>query len=358
MTLRFAARFCGLLLAAPLLLASCEDDKVEPTPSAARPMYVVNQGNFTRANAEVTRFDRGTGAAVRAQFAAANPGLTLGDVAQSMAVRDGKGYLVVNNSNKIVVVNMTDFKQVGEIAGLAQPRYLAFYLGKGYVTEWVAFGGAGRVSEIDLTTNTLTGRTWPTGAQPEEILATTTGLLVANSGAAFLTAFSPLATTTTSVPTLADGPTNLRLGAGGRLWVLCAGRIAYTPTFDVDTAASTPGALVAMPVSSLATPSVRVFGRRGVSPGNLALTADGSRLYYTYLGHVFGMGAADAALPRTALIRRKSGFGALGVDPADGTLYAADQRGYTTDGRVLRYQSTGAVIDSFNTAVGPTQFVF
>ena len=350
-----------LLLAAPLLLSACKkDDDVPPTPVVPGAMYVVNQGNFLRANAAVTSFDRASGTVVRDRFAAANPGFALGDVAQSMTIVEGKGYIVVNNSNKVVVVTMVDFKQVAEITGLAQPRYLAAYGTKGYVTEWGnTFGAAGRVSEINLATNTLTGRTFVVGVQPEEIVATPTGVLVANSGGSSLTNLTLLtAPVSTDLP-VPPGPTAVRLDNAGRVWVLCAGRIAYTPSFDVDTAASTPGALVSLPLANPSATSIRLFNRKGTVPASLVFSPDRTRLYYTYLGHLFAMNTTDAALPRAALVRRGgSGFAALGVDPTDGTLYAADQRNFTSDGRVLRYRPTGAVVDSFSTAVGPTQFVF
>jgi DNA-binding beta-propeller fold protein YncE len=347
----------ALLLGATALVSGCNDGD-DPQPTAAPgAMYVVNQGNFGRANAAVTRYDRANGAAVRDQFAVANPGVALGDVAQSMTVYDGKGYIVVNNTNKIVVVQMSDFKQIAEITGLALPRYMAVYGTKGYVTEWVGFSGNGRISEIDLTTNALTGRTFPTGELPEEIVATPTGVLAANSGGSSLTNLTLLVTTATAtIPTGADGPTAVRLDANGRVWVLCSGRIAYTPSFDIDTLASTRGALLSFALTNPTASTVRLFNRKGTMPGNLTFNPDRTRLYYTYNGSVFAMGTSDATLPSTAFVRRS--FGALGVDPTDGTIYAADQRSYTGDGRVLRYRSTGAVLDSFNTAVGPTQFVF
>ncbi|MBC7446997.1 MAG: hypothetical protein H7330_02955 [Hymenobacteraceae bacterium] len=364
MPIRFRSlRALGLLCAVPTLLTACKKDKeviapaLQPDPQARAVVYVVNQGNFLRANAAITRYTRTSGAVVRDQFAAANPGVALGDVAQSMTIFGDKGYIVVNNSNRIAVVQLLDFKQVAEITGLEQPRYLAVFGGKGYVTEWgLTFGAAGRVSEIDLGTNTRTGRTFATDVQPEEITATTTGLLVANAGANVLTTIN-LTTGATSAIRTPMAPTAVRLDANGRAWVLCSGLIAYDAvTYDVDTANSTPGALFSFSPTNPSDSTTRLFNRRGTAPGNLLLAANGTRLYYTYHGNVFTMSTTDPALPRTALIRRR--FDALGLDPADNTLYCADQRGFTADGRVLRYRLSGAVIDSFATAVGPTQFVF
>jgi DNA-binding beta-propeller fold protein YncE len=345
-----------LLAAVPVLLSACKKDKDDPKP-ANNPVYVVNQGNLNSATAAITRYNRAEGAVVRDQFRAANPDEVLGDVAQSMTVHDGKGYIVVNNSNKIVVVQMSDFKQIGEITGLLLPRYMAVYDGKGYVTETIDYNGSnGRVSEINLTTNTLTGRTFTTGKEPEEIVASAAGILVANANESFLTSITLLPTDSiTTIPTGVFGPKMVRLDAGGRAWVLCAGKIVYKP-FGIDTTASTAGALLSFSLSNPSATSVRVFNRKGSEPNSLSFNADRTRLYYTYNGNVFAMNTSDATLPRTAFIRRS--FAALGIDPTDGTIYAADTRGYTGDGHVLRYRPTGAVIDSFATAVGPTQFVF
>ena len=383
MTNRFPSLRAALVcLAVPALLSACEKDMPPPAPvtptvippivppvvppivnpadTVPRPdtvnLYVVCQGNFGRANAGVTHYNRQTGAVVRDRFAAANPGVALGDVAQSMTIVGDTAYIVVNNSNRITVVRRSDFRQIEEITGLEQPRYLAVFGGKGYVTEWGStFGAPGRVSELDLMTSRPTGRTFVTGIQPEEIIATPTGLLVANSGSSFLTVILPATASTTIVPT-SDGPTALRLDRGGRVWVLCAGRIAYTPTYDIDTAASTAGALVSLPLTNLAAGTTRQFTRKGTVPTGLALGADSTKLYYSYHGNTFEISTTATTLPRTAFIPRA--FDAFGVDPQDGTLYGADQRGFTADGEVRRYRPTGAFINSFPTAIGPTQFVF
>ncbi len=346
-----------LLMGAMALTSGCnDDDDPQPTPAPLGAMYVVNQGNFRSANAAVTRYDRGTGAVVADQFAVANPGVALGDVAQSMTVYDGKGYIVLNNSNRIAVVQMSDFKQIAQIDSLKLPRYMAVYGTKGYVTEWVGFSGNGRVSEIDLTTNTLTGRTFPVGVLPEDITATSTGVIVANSGSSSLTNITLLlAPTTVTIPTGVAGPSAVRFDATGKAWVLCSGEVAYTST-GIDTTASTAGALISFPLTNPTATVVRRFNRKGTIPASLSFTADRTRLYYSYNGNVFTMSTTDATLPRTAII--SGAFDALGIDPQNGNIYCADQRGYTGPGRISRYSATGTLIAGFDSSVGPTQFVF
>ncbi|MCP1995767.1 YncE family protein [Flavobacterium sp. HSC-61S13] len=60
----------------------------------------------------------------------------LGDVAQSMGFLNDKAFIVVNNSNKVEVVNRYTFESLGTITEkIAQPRYVAFASGKAYVSN-------------------------------------------------------------------------------------------------------------------------------------------------------------------------------------------------------------------------------
>ena len=302
-----------LLLAVPALLSACEKDiDIPSAPVIPGVMYVVNEGNYNSANAAVSRYDRAAGIVVRDQFAAANPDIALGDVAQSMTVVDGKGYVIVNNSNKIVVVRMSDFKQIDQIDSLnstiKQPRYMAVRAGKGYVTEWLSFTAPGRVTEIDLTTNRPTGVTFAVGVMPEGIIATPAGLIVANQRSNTLSVINLVAPTGVSGVRVPAGPRALGLDASGRAWLLCDGDLRYTAYPNIDTVASTPGALVSF---SLANPPgfslLRQFPTRFGSPANLTFNGDRTQLCFSYASGVYRMATTATDVPRTPFLRRKAG---------------------------------------------------
>ena len=49
-------------------------------------------------------------------------GVTPGDVVQSFEIADTLGFIVVNNSQKVIVVNMKDFTVVKTLSGFSYPR--------------------------------------------------------------------------------------------------------------------------------------------------------------------------------------------------------------------------------------------
>ena len=51
-------------------------------------------------------------------------------------------------------------------------------------------------------------------------------------------------------------------------------------------------------------------------------------------------------------------FYGITVDPTNGDVYISDSKGFTQAGDVNRYSSTGALLNSWTTAIGPSSFYF
>ena len=356
----FTSAYGRLLLgsAAAFSLLACDPDK-DPTPTdtpiVTNTVFVVNEGNFLRSNADVSQFSKATSTVTnKALFNSANS-RSLGDVAQSMAIRDSLGYIVVNNSNKLEVVSLAKFRSKATVTGLKLPRYfVAASADKGYVTETVSYSGAnGQVSVINLKTNTVT-KTIAVGVQPERLAISGSRLYVTNSGGNTVTVINTATDAVEGTIPVGDSPNSVEVDRAGNVWVLSGGKVAYNADYSVDYSRTTKGSL-SLIVPGQLTATTREMDSNTSSPGRLTINGSRSQLYYTYKGGVYTLAITDAALPTSPLIRRKL-YG-LGVDPQDGTIYGGIGS-FTAADKVIRYRSTGVAIDSFTVGIGPNGFVF
>lgn len=353
------------LLLSGAVLAGC-DPKNEPPGPATTPdpnnVFVLNEGQFQTGDGAVSLFNKTTKALIPDIFRQVN-NAALGDVVQSMGVRSNRGYVVVNGSNKIEVVNLPDFKSLATINGLSQPRYfVSTSATKGYVTEWRGpYTGylPGRLTFLNLSTNSIaTAGGVPlsviVGRNPEEPVAAAGNIYVPNSLDNTVSIVDDEVGTLVGTLPVGDGPHTLVEDKNGNIWVLCSGFVTYinTPPYVVQ---SSPGSLVRFNPSTPTTQFKLTFPATG-SPGGLHLNPARDQLYYRFGGVEYQLPITATALPTTPFIRRElTGFG---IDSRDNTIFGAVSPSYTSNGRIIRYQSTGAPIDSFEVKVGPNGFVF
>lgn len=344
--------------AAALSLFSCDpDNDPEPTeaPIITQSVFVVNEGNFRRANSDISLFSKASNTVTNAALFSTVNKRPLGDVAQSMAVQDSLGYIVVNNSNKMEVVSLAKFRLKATISGLKLPRYfVAASSSKGYVTETVSYAGAGQVSVIDLQTNTVT-KTIAVGPQPERLAISGNRLYVTNNGSNTVTVINTSTDQVEGTITVGDSPNSVVTDRNGKVWVLSSGKVVYNADYTaIDYALTTKGSLAQIVPGQL-TASIREVESNQSAPGRLTINGRRDQLYYTYRGGVYTLNIQDGKLPTTPLIRRS--FYGLGVDPQDNTIYGGIGS-FTAADKVIRYRSTGAAIDSFTVGIGPNSFVF
>jgi hypothetical protein len=134
---RTIQRICLFLFCLPVFGSCMKWDygEMEDFSVSTSGLFITNEGNFQYSNATLSYYDPATCEVENEVFYRAN-GFKLGDVAQSMVIRDGIGWIVVNNSHVIFAIDINTFKEVGRITGFTSPRYIHFLSDeKAYVTQ-------------------------------------------------------------------------------------------------------------------------------------------------------------------------------------------------------------------------------
>ncbi len=338
------SRFLFWVLVLPIF-AGCRKDKPAPPDkttadlAGAHGVYITNEGNFQWGNATVSWFDPATGEAVEDLYAPAN-GTGVGDVCQSMFLHNGKAYLVVNNSGKVVVVNKDNFAEQATITGLTSPRYfLPVGSNKGYVTE--LFGNKIRV--LDLDVNAIAANIAFPGVGQELVMAGGK-VFVTNESKRYLYVVDPVADVITDSVAVSRGGNSLALGAHGKVWLACSGGGGTSAAiYRID-----PGSLQVEASFNIPSPG---------KPWRLRANAAGDTLYYLN-GGVYQMPADATTLP-TAPFSAAAGRNlyALGVAP-DGAVYVADAVDHVQRAVVYRYRPDGTEIGTFHAGTNPSWFCF
>lgn len=348
-----------LVLCAVLGITSCEkdDDNDVAGPQNLRGMFIVNEGAFMGGNASVSFYSADSNYSTTDLFSAVNPGLPVGDVLQSMTIYNGKAYLCVNNSQLVHVVSMKDFKSIGQITGIVNPRYFTgISSSMGVVSDWAA----GKVYFLDLNTNTINGET-VTGNGPEEMLVSDSRLFVCNSGG-FAGEDSTVSVINVNTKIVTDTiktglyPGWIRKDRNGKLWILCKG--SYGTDF-VSTTDDIGGKLLRINPTTLQVEASFNFPQ-DQHPSRLQINKAGNQLYYlSYTGYLGGalyrMNINDANLPSSPIIDGE--YYGFGIDPRNENITVC-RPSFSTNSVALRYSASGSLIDSLSTGIGPNAALF
>ncbi len=344
------------------LATGCSEDVtgIEELSSETRTgVFICNEGNFTFGNASLSFYNTDSNKLVNQVFQNAN-GFPLGDVVQSMALKDSLGFIIINNSGKIFVINANDFSHMATISGLTSPRYIHFVNEtKAYVSELYSKS----MTIIDLNTFDITGHVH-VGKSTEQMVQVNDFVYV--TGWFRNNKVYKVNTTDDSVTDsleVSKQPNSIQADKNNKLWVLCDGGYEGIPggkdsavLYRISPNPYTIEARFAFPVHEL-------------SPAELQINAGGDTLYFVNSswsgspddanGGIFQMDIGQNELPSTPLIHDEDRlFYGLGIDPRNSEIYVSDAVDYQQRGWVYRYTRAGAVVDSFKTGIIPGSFAF
>lgn len=325
-----------------------------------RGVFIVNEGNFMYDNATLSYYLIDSMKVLNNLFERVN-GLPLGDVAHSMTIHNGLGYIVMNNSGKLYVIDIHSFKIEGKITGLISPRYIHFLSDtKAYITDLYAKS----ITIVNPKTYQITGSISVTNHEtsfyqhPTEQMVRVGKNVFVNCWSydnKILVIDSECDIVTDSIDVIAQ-PRSMVVDRSQKLWILSDGGAEGNPF-----AFERPG-LTRIDPHTMEIERIFRFNLND-NPLSVCLNRSGDTLFWINQ-HVWKMAVGASKLPDTPFVISPykegitGGFSSLTIDSENSDVYVADAVDNVQQGNVYRFSASGIPIDTFQTGIIPSSFCF
>ncbi len=309
-----------------------------PIDSMAHGIFVCNEGNFQWANASLGFYNTNTGS-MQDDIFKSNNQRSLGDVLQSICLLQNKVYLVVNNSQKIEVVDSKTFKSTATISGFNSPRYmLPISDQKAYVSDlyekaiWI----------VDLLQQKISGKiaipSWT-----EEMVVSGNKAFICGRSSSFVYVVNTQTDALMDSIAIGYGAQNMLTDKEGKIWVLCVGQNPIPaqlhcihPSTGIEKSFSLPA---------------------GSNPSHLVCNTAKTIIYWINTD-IYAMAIYANQLPTKALVAAAGrNFYGLGFNGIQSEILASDAKDYVQKSEVYRFDTLGLNLGSFKAGTNANYFL-
>lgn len=319
---------------------NCDENSIIQTSSTD--IVIINEGNFGSGSGSITIYNDSSKTVSQNVFYQKN-GFNIGNVAQSITQFNSQAYIVINNSNKIEVVDINNFNSIATITGFNSPRYfLPINSNKAYVTDLYS----NSIQVVDLNSNIITGNI-NTNGWTEQLLLHNDTVYVCDMTNGNLLLYNALTDVFIDSVSIGTHPNSLVLDADNKIWILCDGGVNET----------LPN-LVKFNPSNRSIETSFTFPNINTSPSELKINNNKDKLYFIN-SDVYTMSVNSTTLPTSALISSNNNiYYGLGINPRNSNIYISDAIDYVQNGVIFQYDSLGILIHQFQAGIIPGDFMF
>ncbi|MCC6817278.1 MAG: hypothetical protein IT245_00080 [Bacteroidia bacterium] len=322
-----------------VFFSSCKkDENLTVETEDFKGVFVINEGGFNKANGSLGLYKPGTKTYFDA-FKKAND-RPLGDVVQSMALFNNKFYILVNNSNKIEVVNQSDLKSVTAIS-TNSPRYL---LGIGNNRALLSNLYDNSVKIVDLNSNSISKSVninhW------SESMATINGfsyISTFDDKIMMIKNDSLILTDSIATP---SGLSKVVSAGADNIGVLCVGKIDWNSGNVLEN-----GQFLIINKDSNIIAKSAVLTTAGYG-GSLVYDPVSANFYFSLGNGIIQRAGLDGVVSDFITLPSGMAVYGLNVDNA-GNLYIADAGDYNSAGKIYVYNSSATKINEFTAGIVP-----
>ena len=333
-----------LFLVSITIFISCEesssDDVYEPKGDYDLGFIVSNEGSFGSPTASVSYISEDLLESANEVYSAVNNSTALGDVLQSITFDDDYAYLVLNNSNKVEVVDRYTFKQITTITeNISAPRFAEIKDDKLYVSN-SGSSSIGVYNIPDFTYNTSI----EIGSTVEKIIIEDGYLYVQNAAYGYGNTITVVDITTNTVVktlTTGDGLNSMEEEDGVLYAMHTTGVTKISTTTNQIIGEITLG-------GTLTSPSQIDI------ENNIIYFISGSKIYASSINSTE---FSDVPLVDTN-VDGPSWFIGYGFAVENDKIFYSDVKGFSENSELLVYDLQGVYLKSFTTGIGSNNVYF
>jgi hypothetical protein len=324
-----------------LFTVSCNSDNdVNQEMYYGNGFLIANEGNFGKPNADVTYVSSDLSIKQDNIFSSNNGGSNLGDVLQTIAYNGENAYLLLNNSNKIQIVNRYNFKKLGEITSqLNTPRFMAFANNNLYVTN-DKYGGDKFVS-IYKTSDLSFVKKINFTDNVERIVEVNNNIFVQNASFGFGNKISYITTSNNEVQstiTLPSGNINKMIAYNQSVYAIAAGT---TDSYVYQI--SNTGAIT------------KTYTLTGITDAT-NLEIEKGKMYFSSGLKVYAMDLTATTVPSAPLFTVANSIdpysNLYGFSVVNDRIFVSDANGFTEDSKITVYSTAGSILKTFTAGKG------
>lgn len=335
------------LLTLVFAFSSCSKDDDGPSGAYVNGVFISNEGAFNNDNSSVSFYSYDGDSVINGIYKTVN-NKDLGDVLQSITVDNGKAFLSVNNSGKVVIVDANTFENIATVP-VTLPRHVEVSKNYAYVSSWDLNGA---VFKVDLNSYAVVD-TALVDAGAENLKLKDSKIYVASSGGyGSVNTVAVIDKETMEVSkkiTVGDSPKDLVFDRNGKLWVLSHGKITYNQDWTI--AAQTPSQLDQIdPSIDAVVQTITLFDDQ--HPSHLEINENGDELYfgggYGFAG-IYKMGISSTTATK---ISDDYAYG-FNYDNKSRVLFVGLAPTFTENGTIKRISTDGQELGSYTVGIGP-----
>lgn len=343
-------RYILPLLVISLLFSCKKEEEAKKMDTFKNGLLVINEGLFHQNNSSLSWVNLETNEVTNNVFEQVNNRL-LGDTGNDMLVYGDKLYITVTTSSTVEILNKNTLKSIKQIPfdynGVAQqPRYLASYKGKVYVSSF-----DGYVSAIDTTSLKVTKRI-KVGRNPDGISIFNDALFVSNSGGLD---FNNMDSTVMRIDLLEEKVTDtLIVGTNpGKIISDNNGRVYVVKRGDYST---DPSELIVIDANNL------IINNTGIN--TTTLSKRGDLLYLGYFDYTNGLSLVKTFNIQTQSLENEELISSTDFTTLHNVLpfkedqvVGIDAMNYTNSGYLRFYNLSGTPIKEIQVGLNPRTFI-